>query len=275
MKNDTTKPIYFEHDFFMQGVAGMMKYLTDLMKPYKNILNNETFPIYIANTGDEKFLFDMIDDDKIYSLTPRWTFNLLGINSKNSDRTNPQENGAFDAKIVSVKNRKITKTFSVPLARRPVEVGFQSEVRFSNIFEYFRFVEIYLILSTRPFVYKFVHAGKIHIGIFTLPELDEASAYVDFSMESEKRERKLPINFVLTLQFPAYQIYGIPGTNNEGFNGSSGNGEAGNVNDFASEPMNKIIHNIYSKFLPSDPNGVKLTQIITKQYEDKNNSKQD
>lgn len=259
----SVKKIKFDHDFLESSITGMIWYIKELMKPFKNTLNNKVFPVSIMNTGDEKFLFDMIDEKAIYSHSPRWTFNILGVNTKNSDRTNPRENGSFVAKTTNSLGQSKTENFTAKLSRRPIEVGFQSEVVFNNIFEYFRFVEIYLILSTNPHIFKFYHSNKLHYGQFTFPELDDTSANVTFGMESEKRNRKLPVNFTLNLQFPAYNIYGLPGSANEGFNGPNDDGSAGGTEDLTGDTMIKIIHNIYPKFNKESEESIKITQIIT------------
>jgi hypothetical protein len=267
----STKKIYYNHDFFKQAVTGMFSYLNQLMKPYKNTLNNDVFYIGLANTGDEKFLMDMIEDKAVYSNVPIWTFHILGINPKNDDRTNPHENGVFIAETRNALGKKNIENFTAPLARRPVELGFSSQVKFSNIFEYFTFVEIYLMLSTYPHLYEFYHAGKRHIGMFSLPEIPDSDVNVTFGMEAEKRERKLELPIILNLQFPAYRIYGIPGTSNEGYNGDGEGGEGGGTDDTAAGPMLKIIHNIMPRHNENDKSEkLVITQVVTKPIEQYN-----
>lgn len=256
--------LYYQHNFFENSIKGLIYYLNQLMKPFANTLNNDSFPISVPNTGDEQFLRDMIDDKKIYDYVPRWSINILGINNNENDRTNPNENGTFVAKTVNAAKRSKSTNFSAPLVRRPVVIGLATEVLFSDIFEYFRFVEIYLILSTNPHVYKFEHAGRVHIGTFTFPELSDSDVNFELGMEANKRERKLPINFELTLQFPAYQIYGIPGTSNSGWEDGTGGG----TTDLSAGPMLKIIHNLYPKENEQDTSDLVITQIITKPIPD-------
>lgn len=258
------KELFFDHDFLEKSIAGMLWYIRELMKPYKNTLNNDTFFIGIKNTGDESFLFEQIDEGHTYDRVPNWIFHILGVNTINADRTNPFENGTFSAKTKNSLGKEKLEHFSAPVARRPLEVGFSTEVKFSTIFEYFRFVEIYLTLSTFPHIYSFEHSGRIHYGQFTFPELADSDANVTFEFAAEKRERKLPINFNLILQFPAYQIYGIPGTANEGFNGDGGTGNGGGTDNVVSAPMIKIIHNLMPKFVGQKETPVVLTQIIAK-----------
>lgn len=264
----SVKAIYYEHDFFEKALTALVNYLRELMKPYRNTLTDKTFPILIPNTGDEKFLFDEIQDRNVYSKVPRWDINILGVNNTDQKRTNPRENGTFTAVTVNSLGQNIKKDFSAPLARRPVDVGLATQVVFTNIFEYFRFVEIYLTLSTYPHVFTFYHAGRIHYAQFNFPELNDSDANVTFEFQADKRERKLPLPFVLQVQFPAYQIYGIPGTGNEGFNGDDGTGEGGGTDDVVSGPMLKIIHNLKPKQKEGDPDSLILTQIITKPIPD-------
>jgi hypothetical protein len=248
-----SKRIYFQHDFYENAIKGLLWYLRELMKPYANTLTDKNFFIGMKNTGDEKFLFDQIDSKHLYDSIPRWELDFLGINTLDDDRTNPRENGNFVAETTTNLGEKRKMDFSAPVARRPTEIGFDSQVLFSNVFEYLRFVEIYLILSTYSHTYKFYHAGKLHIGTFTFQDLTESTKNVTFGMEAEKRERKIPIAFTVVTQFPAYQIYGIPGTGNEGFNGDDGDGSGGGTDDFLLSPMIKIIqnqmlvHNFYQK----------------------------
>lgn len=259
------KQIFFEHDFFKNAISGMIWYIRELMKPYSNTLSSDNkFYIGIMNTGDEKFMFDMVDEKAIYQHVPRWTFNILGINTVNGERTNPYENGTFTAKTKNAIGIEKTENFSAPLARRPVDIGVASSAVFSNIFEYFRFVEIYLTISIRPHVFKFYHANKLHYGSFTFEELADTDTNVTFGMEAEKRNRKLPINFTLRANFPAYHIYGIPGSNDEGFNSPNGPGSGGGTENLVASPMLKIIHNIIPKFDKTDDDQLIITQIITK-----------
>ena len=56
----STKKILYSHDFFENAIAGMFWYLRELMKPYRQTLNNKQFFIGLMNTGLKKEVINII-----------------------------------------------------------------------------------------------------------------------------------------------------------------------------------------------------------------------
>lgn len=271
----------FKHDFFEKSMMGLTRYLNSLFKPYSRYLSQD-FPIGIVHTGDEKYLFDQIYDGKIYDNVPRWSLAFAGLNTLKEENTNYHELGFF----VALDENQRKREYGAPIQRITTEITFNTELLFSNIIEYLTFIEIYLTLTTIRHSFSFYHAGKRHIGIFELPEITDDEYNQTFGMTADKREHKLLLSFVLQLQFPAYQIYGIPGSSWEGNNGfddpnnnklddeknpindgSPGNGQDhdGNENHgpiVNSEPMNAIVHHMHVE--NPEPEGIVSTVIVKK-----------
>lgn len=281
------KRIEFEHDFFMNSITALNRYLIALFKPFQKKLK-QTFPIGIINTGDEKFLMDMVGAKNIYDNSPRWSLDIAGINTKPEENTSFHELGFFIAKDLETGK---SKEYGTNIQRKTTEVTFNTEVVFNNILEYFSFVEIYLCLTSIRHCFSFYHAGKRHLGIFELPDIQDDEKNSTFGFAAERRGHKLQLSFILQLQFPAYNIYGVPGSaweGNNGFNDPNGNdrtytdldGNTVNTNDGTAgngenpdgtenngpivdgEPMIAIIHNMHVD--NPEPEGIVSTQIITK-----------
>lgn len=288
------KRIEYKHDFFENAMTAMVKYLVMLYQPFSNVVGQNTI-VGFVNSGDEKFLQDMILSGNQYDYTPRCSLVMIGLTEQRGDRSNKNTYGKFQAK--NLDNKKI-ENYSAQYRRVPIDVSIEAEMVFTNIFEYLTFVEIYLMMTDEYHSFNFWHGGNVYNAILELPEIAEPTINTEFGINSDTRQWKMVLNYNLKTQFPAFKIYGIAGTNfvgnndyrvihpNQGMNVDDGgiittgtnpndpntpnsSGEAGAGSDGTIvQVMEKIIHNT----TVGDSEGAlyepTITQIITKNNTD-------
>lgn len=237
-----------EHNFLELASKAFIDYLDQMMKPYESIIGQE-LPIAINNTGDEVFLTNKfggsMDRPQLYTSTPRLVLDVKGITIQSDQLTSFGHLG----KLV-VQNEDGFKTAKrIPLRRIPLNFTYDCEMIFNNIFEYLTFIEVFLTISHHNHVFEFYYQGASYSATFFLPEDFDSSTNLELSYTTDRRHRRLPLTFVLQLQYPAYDIYRIGNhLGDGGFN--------------ASDRMNKLIHNMHVDDFPP-PAGLVSTIEIT------------
>lgn len=221
-----------KHTFFHNSLAAFISHFSGNMQPYRELVDAPV-PVSIINTGDEVFLSTMLfktpeQKTALYSHNPRISFSIGGIAKNTDELTSPFILGKFIEDSAS--------GFDAPkranVRRVPTTISMNYEMLFSNIDQYFKFVDVMLTVIEQEQVFEFEYAGTIHRGSYSISsEQYDSSANLSLSHDSEKRRRILENSLEVKLQFPAYDVYSTNGKSPEVF------GEA--------QRMDKLIHSVY------------------------------
>ena len=234
------------HDFFEIAGKAFIDYLDRLYKPFSDIVG-QPFPVMIMNTGDEAFLFNMQTStegrDAMYSRVPRLTLDVKAISVLTDQFTSNRQLGSLEDTVngFPVKLKSTVR-------RIPVNWTFEGEAVFNNIFEYLQFTEVMLTMSHHNNYFSFVWSGSTYSGTFFLQEDIDANINLTLAYDSDKRSRRLPITFVVQLQFPSFDYYAI--------------GKHAGVQIPANSVMTELIHNMHVNDESAD--GIVSTITITK-----------
>lgn len=199
--------VYFKHDFIKTALTGVIASFDEVFKPYLTHLNNDVFPIFINNTGDEVYLSNMHNIGKggveHYEHVPRMSMALGGFNVQADQLTAPA-NIAF----LQVEKSGMKRDAMSHLRRIPIVTILRAELVFSKVHEVLTFIEYYLsVLSHSAITFDIVHGGTVHqIAVNTVFDFEkEINTALSFS--ADKRGITLPMNFEVEMQFPAYNLY--------------------------------------------------------------------
>jgi len=211
-----------KHEFFELAGKAFIDYLDQMFKPFSDNIGS-TFPIMITNTGDEIFLHnmfnDVVDNEKpLYSSIPRMSLDVRGIGIQSEQLTNYHD---VLANATVQDSAGFNKRVKLPVRRIPVTWTFNTEVVFNNIFEFLTFTEIFLTVSHHNHTFSFFYAGSEYHCMFLIPTDVETNVSLNLAYDTSKRERRLPLNFMLELQYPAFDIY--PVGNHKGHDGFAPN----------------------------------------------------
>lgn len=158
------------------------------------------------NTGDEVFIHNSNPDTgpKLYNRVPRMVLDPEGLTILIDQLTSPHNLGRFVEKdnVVGSKSSKVAN-----VRRVPIEFPMQAQVYFSNIFEFFSFVEILLCTTYRDNIFDFYYNDIRFIGSYNYQDSFDPQSNQTLGFDSEKRQRILPLNFNVDLQFPAFDYY--------------------------------------------------------------------
>lgn len=192
-----------KHDFLEMSIKAMIDDLTKKLEPFSSEIETK-FPIMIMNSGDEVYLSNINDKSStnLHDRVPRMVLDVNGFTVNVDQLTNPYIMSKFNddnAGFVSPK-RSMVK-------RIPIEFPITAQVYFSNVFEFFKFTEILLMVTYRNNVFDYYYAGKYLKASYNYqddftPDVNKTLAY-----DNDRRQRVLPLNFSLELQFPAYDYY--------------------------------------------------------------------
>lgn len=198
-----------EHSYFQSAAQAFINYLDVVFKPFSEQIDQK-FPIFILNTGDEAFLTNKYSVDKpdkktetLYALRPHMNLDVKGFNIDASQFTAKNALGTFTAKNAD----EFAERFVAPVRRIPVNWVFSAEVTFNNIIEFLTFTEVFLTASHHDHFFTFYYAGTEFNCTFFLQEDLESTANMMLQFDAEKRKRTLPLTFVLSLQYPSFNIY--------------------------------------------------------------------
>lgn len=229
-KVDKVKP---PHTFFHTALAAFISHFSKNIEPFRDLIDGPV-PVAIHNTGDEVFLATMkwkTEDQKkkLYDCNPRLTFSVGNIAKNEDNLTNPHQLG----KLAAINDDTgFTEPWRAHVRRVPVNVNMPYELKFSNIDQYFKFVDVMLTVIQQQQIFEFVYAGTVHRGGYKL-SADGYDSSPNFSLghDAEKRRRTMDGAIEVQLQFPAFDVYSANLNKPEIF------GE--------SQRMNKLIHNVY------------------------------
>lgn len=221
-----------DHSYFPAAAQSFIDYLDTIFKPFEDELGQK-FPIFIPNTGDEAFLTNKYSIDKdrkktetLYRLKPNMMLDVKGFTIDSSQLTNRNVLGA----ITGTNEDGFSEKFVAPVRRIPLSWVFNCEVKFNNIVEFFHFIEVFLTTSHHNHYFTFYYAGTEYNCTFFLQEDLESQANMLLQFDTDKRTRILPLTFVLSVQFPAFDIYP--------------RGLHGDAVIPAGQTMTKLIHNL-------------------------------
>lgn len=238
------------HDYFVIAAKAWLSYMDAIYQPFSQSID-ASFPIQIKNTGDEVFLSTLWEGSKkkskdLYSAVPRMDVSVAGISMALDQMSNP-----FNMGHLSTKGKTEFTESRVHYVRRlPVSWIFNAEVKFNNVIEYLKFVDILLTVSFKVHTFHFWYLGQRYDCVFEIPVDYDSDKNISLGLDAEKRHYTLPLNFDLQLQFPAYDIYDVGITDtHEGFG--------------KTETMTKLIHKLHVKSENSPDEGFTTITEIT------------
>lgn len=206
---------FFKHDFLRSSMTGFIATLDNLFENYQKHINNDKFPIFIVNTGDEVYLSNMSNmgssGKEHYDYVPRMAMSFSSISIQSDQYTAPGVIGRINVKN---KSNSLTVSGLTHLRRIPITIQLGTEVVFSKIHEVLSFVEYYVsAVSHTSLAFEFIHNGIVHQAAFE--QLTDFDKDTNFSLgfAGDKREHRLPLSFVLNVQMPAYNLYKAKGFN--------------------------------------------------------------
>lgn len=221
-------------NFFETSIKAFLFGIDQRLVAYQEY-TKQRFPLYIMNTGDEVYLSNLFKDEKNqpYQKVPRMIFNIGGFSVNDDEISNPYN----VAKFVDLDKESGYKTHKRSGMRRiPVVLSIESMVTFSNIFQYFTFLEIFLMTTYRTNIFKYYYLDKLLTGSFSYSASFDGDQNLNLAFDNEKRQITLPIPFEISLQFPSLDYFG-DNTFNLGSFGTGGAGRGDNTTDLEGNPI--------------------------------------
>lgn len=201
-------PESLEYDFFESALAGLIKSLEVMIEPFAKKVD-AVVPIYIPNTGDEVYLSNMKGDgvtttDTVYSSVPRLAINLpeSSMIISTDEFTSRHASGFFDIKHEEGYNSE----YRAPVRRMPIQYAVTVKCVFSNIHEYFMFLNMYLNYSYKDIVYRFSYLGHTQEASWEVPESFDTNMNQELSFDTQKRNVELDLPIVIAMQMPVYNL---------------------------------------------------------------------
>lgn len=193
------------HNFFEVALTAMIDDLTNRLSPYSAYIKQK-FPIMIMNTGDEVFIQNINPDSgtKLYNRVPRMVLDPEGVSVLLDQLTSPHNLGKFVEQDI-VSGFKSSKVANV--RRIPIELPMQAQVYFSNVFEFFSFIEILFCTTFRDNLFDFYYNDIRHTGSYNYQDSFDPQTNKSLGFDSEKRQRIMNLTFNVDLQFPAFDYY--------------------------------------------------------------------
>lgn len=190
-------------EFFKNAIIGFLNDIKIVISDFNDVKNFET-PVYIKSTGDEVFdnlLTDKINvtDKQITNKVPRMVFDIGGFTVLTDQMSNPNVHGNF-----IITNSGFSNNYVANVKRIPLELGLTCEVVFDNILDFFTFTEVILTNSYKTRTYRFLYNGYEYEGNYSFDDSLNSDVSLVHSHDSERRQRKLPLTFILNLQYPAF-----------------------------------------------------------------------
>lgn len=193
-------------DFLKNGITSFLKNFDINISHFSDYVNAK-IPIYILNTGDLSFLSlisGALETKSIetHESVPRIVFDINDINIRSDQISNPYKLGLYTNKVIDQ-----SKDFLTSVRRIPIEIPMSGMAYFSNILQYFEFVQYFASVMYKLNKFTFIYAGKIWDASYSLDDSLSSEVRKTISLTSDSKYRTAPINCVLTLQMPAYNPF--------------------------------------------------------------------